>query len=229
MDNSLTHTQLIEKINAFLEKYQSDLSYCHGFDHVRRVAKLAVKIGTQEGADCQIVEIAALLHDIGVVPLGWSRHASGRDNGNFQKFLGTYVLPTTNHEHWGPPHEEVGALIADRLLESLNYPGTQRHQVTQIIREHPMENKPTTLESRIVYDADKLEALGATWIARAFQRTSAFDRQLGIESVPERYLNEKESILGVFHTETAKKMAVGRYWFLVSFNQQFQRELRMET
>ena len=84
MDNLLTHAQLIEKINAFLEKNQSDLSYCHGSDHVRRVAKLAVKLGAPEGADCQIIEIAALLHDIGCVPLAWSRHALGKDEYDFQ-------------------------------------------------------------------------------------------------------------------------------------------------
>jgi HD superfamily phosphodiesterase len=84
MDNLLTHAQRIEKINAFLDQYQSDLSYCHGFDHVRRVAKLAVKLGALEGADCQIIEIAALLHDIGCVPLAWSRHALGKDEYDFQ-------------------------------------------------------------------------------------------------------------------------------------------------
>ena len=61
MEKESAHAQLIEKIEAFLERYQSDLSYCHGVDHVRRVAKLAVKIGTIEKADCQIIEVAALL------------------------------------------------------------------------------------------------------------------------------------------------------------------------
>jgi uncharacterized protein len=219
----MEHNGLIEKINAFLEKYQSDLSYMHGVDHVQRVAKLGVMIGAQESADCHIIEIAALLHDIGYVPQAWGRYALERDENDFQEFLGLYVLPT-------PDHAEMGALIAERFLENLGYPNPQRQHVKQIISEHNKGTKQTTLESRIVNDADKLETLGATWIARAFQRTSAFDKHLGIESMPERFLNRHEKILpDTFHTGTAKSMASERHKFLVSFNKQFQREMNLET
>ena len=202
MDNLSSHTQIIEKINAFLDKYHSDLSYCHGADHVRRVAKLAVKIGKIEKADCQIIEIAALLHDIGVIPLGWSKHMLGKDENDLQEFLGLYVLTSTDHG-------EIGALIAERFLGYLGYSNPKRQHVKQIISEHSKWKEQTTLESRIVNDADRLELLGATWIARAFQRTSAFDRRLGIESVPERFLGGKEKLLpDDFHTGIAKKMGI---------------------
>jgi uncharacterized protein len=221
MDN-LEHAQLIGKINVFIERYQSDLSYCHGVDHVRRVAKLAVKIGMQERADCQIIEIAALLHDIGTVPLGWSRHALGKDENDFQEFLGLYVFPTIEHG-------DLGALIADRFLERVGYSNLQRQYMKQIIGEHDKRTGQTTVESQVVNDADKLEMLGATWIARAFQRTSAFDRRQGIESVPTLYLDRKKSFLSTFHTETAKKMTTERYQFLILFREQFHRELCLET
>lgn len=221
MEKESAHAKLIEKIDAFLERYQSDLSYCHGVDHVRRVAKLAVKIGTIEKADCQIIEVAALLHDIGMIPLGWSKHALGRDENDFQEFLGLYALPSADHG-------EIGALIAERFLEHLGYSNPKRRHVKQIISEHTT-NKQTTVESRVVNDADKLEILGATWVARAFQRTNAFDRHIGIESIPQKYLKGKERLLDSFHTETANRMAVQRYRFLESFNEQFQRELCLET
>jgi len=218
----MEYSQLIERIDTFLETYQADLSYCHGADHTRRVAKLGVKIGTQEGADCQIIEVAALLHDIGNVPLGWSKLALGRDENDFIDFLGLYFFPSTDHG-------ELGGLIAERFLERLGYPDTQTQHVKLIISEHTKGTEQTTLESRIVSDADKLELLGATWIARAFQRTSAFDRRLGIESVPERFLSGKDTLPNALHTEMAKKMAAERYRFLVSFIEQFQRELNLET
>ena len=218
----MEHAQLIEKIDLFLKTYQADLSYCHGSDHVKRVAKLGMKIGAEEGADCQIIEIAALLHDIGNVPLGWSKLALGRDENDFIDFLALYVLPSTDHG-------ELGSLIAGRFLECLSYPKAQTQHVKQIISEHTKGTEQTTLESRIVSDADKLELLGATWIARAFQRASAFDRLLGIESVPERFLSDKDTLPNAFHTETAKTMAAERYRFLVSFGEQFQRELHLET
>jgi len=221
MENLLTHAQIIEKINAFLDRYQSDLSYCHGADHSRRVAKLAVKIGMRESADCQIIEIAALLHDIGVVPLGWSRHALGRDEHDFQEFLGLYALPSADHG-------EVGALIAERFLEQIGYPETKTKQVALIINEHNTHNQ-TTLESMVVNDADKLEALGATWVARAFQRTNAFDRHISIESIPKKYLEGRGPILDSFHTETVKEIALQRYRFLTAFIEQFQREMNFEA
>ncbi|UCB42989.1 MAG: HD domain-containing protein [Dehalococcoidales bacterium] len=218
----MEYSQLIERINAFLETYQADLSYCHGADHARRVARLAMKIGAVENADCQLIEIAALLHDIGNVPLGWSKLALGKDENDFIDFLELYVLPSTDHG-------ELGALIAERFLERLSWPDAQTQHVKQIISEHTKGAEQTTLESRIVSDADKLELLGATWIARAFQRTSAFDRRLGIESVPERFLSGKEILPNALHTETAKKMGTERYRFLVSFSEQFQHELNLET
>lgn len=218
----MEHPQLLERINTFLEAYQADLSYCHGADHARRVAKLAMKIGAQEGVDCQLIEIAALLHDTGNVPLGWSKLALGRDENDFIDFLKLYLLPSTDHG-------ELGALIAERFLKHVGYPDSQTQHVKQIISEHTKGIEQTTLESRIVSDADKLELLGATWIARAFQRTSAFDRRHGIESVPERFLCDKDRLPNALHTETAKKMATERYKFLVSFIEQFQRELNLET
>jgi len=221
MENSLNHNQIIEKINALLDRYHSDLSYCHGADHCRRVAKLAVKIGEREGADCQIIEVAALLHDIGVVPLAWGRHASGRDDNDFQEFLGLYALPSADHG-------EVGALIAERFLRQNGYPEGKIKQVTLIIKEHNTHNQ-TTLESRVVNDADKLEALGATWVARAFQRTNAFDRRISIESIPEKYLIGRKAFLENIHIEAVKEIAEQRYRFLESFIEQFQRELRLET
>lgn len=221
MKNSLSHSQLLENINTFLDKYHSDLSYCHGADHVRRVAKLAVKIGNVEKVDLELVEVAALLHDIGVVPLAWGRHASGKDDNEFQEFLGTYTLPSYDHA-------EVGALIAERFLKQYSYPKVKTKQVAQIIREHNTRNQ-TSPESRIVNDADKLEAIGATWVARAFQRTSAFDRKTSIEVIPTKYLEGRKPIFDSFHTETGKKMAIQRFEFLTSFINQFQRELNLET
>lgn len=224
MANSLSHTQLIEKVNAFIDKYQSDLSYAHGTDHVRRVARLAVKIGTMEKADCQVIEVAALLHDIGMVPLGWAKRVLEKDETDFQDFLGVYVISSTNHA-------EIGAHIAQIFLKQIGYPDSKAHHVCQIIGEHNTYGvKRSSPESEIVADADRLESLGATWIARAFQRTSAFDKRIGIESIPVKYLEERRHWnIDVFYSPTAKQMAVRRQQFLVSFMEQFQRELELET
>ncbi|MBN2238219.1 MAG: HD domain-containing protein [Dehalococcoidales bacterium] len=215
------HEQLIGKINAFLDTYQSDHSYCHGADHVHRVTKLAVMIGEIEKLDCQIIEVASLLHDCGMIPLAWGRHASGEDTYDFQNFLGRYALPSADHG-------EVGELIAGRFLRENGYPEEKLKLVTQIIREHNKGNQ-TTPESQVVNDADKLEAIGATWIARAFQRTNAFDRTVSIESVPANYLENRRGIVDSFHTETARKMGEKRFEFMTAFIEQFRKEMDLEA
>ncbi|MFC1900803.1 HD domain-containing protein [Chloroflexota bacterium] len=221
MGSSLTHTKLVRKVNTFLEKYQSDMNYCHGYDHVRRVARLAVKIGTIEKADCQIIEIAALLHDIGLVSLAWARQALGKDENDYQDFITQYLLDSNDHGR-------IGAGIARRFLEQTGYHEDRIKQITLIISEHPTITQ-TTAESRAVADADKLDALGATWVARAFQRTNAFDRSIGIESIPQKYFKGKERFLDHFYSESAKEMALQRYRFLTDFNEQFQKEMNLEA
>jgi HD superfamily phosphodiesterase len=101
-------------------------------------------------------------------------------------------------------------------------------QVTKIISEHPTI-KQTSPESGIVADADKLDSLGATWVARAFQRTSAFDRTIGIESIPTKYLIGRESYLPHFYSKTAKEIATQRSKFLISFIEQFEREMNLNA
>lgn len=219
--DTLTHAQLVEKINEFLGKYQSDLYYCHGYDHVRRVTRLAVKIGTIEKADLEIIEIAALLHDIGTVSLAWARRALGKDENDYQDFITQYLLDTNDHG-------KIGAGIAQRFLEQTGYPENKIKQVALIINEHPTITQ-TTLESKVVADADKLDSLGATWVARAFQRTNAFDRSVSIESVPQNYLLRRERYLSHFYSESAKEMALQRYRFLAAFIEQFQKEMDLEA
>jgi uncharacterized protein len=221
MDSTLAHSQQVERVDAFLRKYQSDMNYCHGFDHSRRVARLAVKIGTIEKADCEIIEIAALLHDIGQVSLAWARRALGKDESDYQDFITRYLLDTNDHG-------KIGAIIAGRFLEQAGYPEDKIKQVMLIVSEHPSTTQ-TTLESGVVSDADKLDALGATWIARAFQRTNAFDRTLSIESIPEKYIKGKERFLDHFYTRTAREIGLQRYLFLAAFQEQFQKELNLES
>ncbi len=221
MDSTLTHAQVVAKVNAFIEKYQSDMNYCHGFDHSRRVARLAVKIGTIEKADCEVVEIGALLHDIGLVSLAWARRALGKDESDYQDFITQYLLDTNDHG-------KIGAIIARKFLEQNGYPENKIKQVTTIVSEHPTTTQ-TTMESGVVADADKLDALGATWVARAFQRTNAFNRTLRIESIPEKYFKGKERFLDHFYSRSAREMAVQRYRFLNAFNEQFQKELNLEA
>jgi len=112
----------------------------HDFDHILRVLALAERIGAAEGADLEIVRAAALLHDA-----GRSRaEAAGQDHAHFAAAQAREILD-------GAPPDKVEAVVAAILAHRF--------------RSGP---PPASLEGRVLFDADKLDAIGAIGIARAF-------------------------------------------------------------
>jgi len=114
----------------------------HGLDHVMRVVHLCEWIGKEENADMEILLPAALFHDVA--------RQKERENGI--------------------PHEEAGALMAERYLRSIQYDEERILKITQAIRTHRYRStaKPKTREAQILSDADKLDAMGAVGIARTY-------------------------------------------------------------
>lgn len=113
----------------------------HGFDHIYRVFRLTGYIAKKEGADENICGTAALLHDI-------------RPAGN--KFVND--------------HEKYAVEEAIKILTGLDWPEETIQSVVHCIRSHRWRNPqetPQTLEARVLFDADKLDAIGAMGVARA--------------------------------------------------------------
>ncbi len=119
--------------------YPADADSAHDFDHVLRVVHLADRIAQAEGADRDIVHAAALLHDIGL------------DEGR-------------------AGHETSAANRAQEILSAQGYDETFCNAVAHAIESHRFRSGPTpqTLEAQVLFDADKLDAIGAIGIARAF-------------------------------------------------------------
>lgn len=117
---------------------------CHGPDHLLRVYKTALHIGKLMGADLVILSAAALLHDIG-------RLDEIRSQG-------------------GVCHAAKGAEMAREILVSHGFDAEQIERIAHCIATHRYrtDNKPATLEARILYDSDKLDSIGAIGIGRAF-------------------------------------------------------------
>ena len=117
----------------------------HGWDHTVRVAALCVRIGRSEGADPSVLSAAAMLHDIG---------------RRFQDEARGAVC-----------HAEKSAELAGSILDGLNgFSPAWRENVLHCIRTHRFrgENAPETVEARVLFDADKLDAIGAVGVARAY-------------------------------------------------------------
>jgi uncharacterized protein len=124
--------------------WYADADPVHGFDHVLRVYRLAERLARLEGADAQIVLAAVLLHD-----------AQGSSAGQAAARL--------NHQH-------ASAEFAGQILQAEGWPEGRIAAVQHCIRAHRFRDEreqPATLEAQVLFDADKLDAIGAIGVARA--------------------------------------------------------------
>ena len=120
----------------------------HGFDHVLRVYRLAARLARLEGADPEIVLAAVLLHD------AQANLAPGVEQDP--------KLRSNHHLH--------SAELAGRILEEEGWPEERISAVQHCIQAHryrELSHSPQTAEARVVFDADKLDAIGAVGAARA--------------------------------------------------------------
>lgn len=134
----------IEAIRALSKNHFSGAKYSHDWEHTLRVYKLCMHIGRSEGADLEVLAIAAYLHDIG--------------RAHQDRLKGTIC------------HAEKGAQIARGMLENCPIPEAKKENIIHCIQSHRFRNShhPQTLEARVLFDADKLDAIGAVGIARAY-------------------------------------------------------------
>ena len=187
----------------------------HDFDHVLRVLRLAERIGEAEGANMAIVRAAALLHDVGRAEAGGGDHAA------------------------------ASAARARELL--IGHPYEQVEAVAQAISAHRFRTgpEPQTLEAQVLFDADKLDAIGAVGVARVFARGGASGQRLWAarEDISlERWLAEGDDLSqhtpvheyvvklvrlkDQLYTTAGRAIAEDRHNFLVAFFERFDAEVR---
>ena len=116
----------------------------HDWEHTLRVAGLCRLIGRKENADMAVLLVAAYLHDIG-------RSQQDISSGKVC-------------------HAEMGARLSAPLVAELPLSPARRENILHCIRTHRFRGQdvPQTLEAKALFDADKLDAIGAVGVARAF-------------------------------------------------------------
>jgi uncharacterized protein len=134
--------ELQEYVRLARQLYQTGSS--HDFSHIERVFKLALMIGEHEQADLKILGIAALFHDL-------ARAAEAISGGEIC-------------------HAVAGAKMAAEILAGLNEDPIQITAICDCIATHRFrdDNLPQSIEAKCLYDADKLDSLGAIGVARAY-------------------------------------------------------------
>jgi uncharacterized protein len=135
------------KLETIKEIVKKELNECsaHGFDHVMRVYNLALRLAEGEDVDLDVIKAASMLHDIG------GKNEMADRTGKTD-------------------HALESAKMAEPILRKLGYKEEKIKHILDCIVTHRYrtENKPITVEAKIVFDADKLESVGAIGIARAF-------------------------------------------------------------
>lgn len=211
----MTQQDILQKTVAYIKQEFSDDSSGHDWWHIYRVWKNAATICEQEKADMFIVQLAALLHDL--------------DDWKFSE------------------SEDETPLRARAWLESCHVDIPSAEAVCEIIKHISykgagVENKMESLEGLIVQDADRLDAIGAIGIGRAFAYGGYKNRQMYDPNSPpqmhagfEEYKKSKSATINHFYekllllkdlmnTPTAKKIAEQRHAVMVKFLDQFMNE-----
>jgi uncharacterized protein len=206
------HKEIIDRAAAYVREKFENEYSGHDWFHTLRVFKTATRIAEAEGADVETVQLAALLHDVDDRKLSPETY---EDKANAREFL------SENNVDAG----KIEGIC--RIIGEISF----------------AENcVPSTLEGKCVQDADRLDAIGAIGIARAFAYGGNHNRLMyhpdvkpNLNMSKEEYVNSKSTTVNHFYeklfkltdmmnTETAKSIAREREEYMRGFVDEFLNE-----
>lgn len=165
MSTDIKHKKIIEIVKDELT------CSAHSLDHVFRVYNLCLLLAKyEENVDLEILIPSAFLHDIARVK--------------------------ENEDKTGEvDHAVLGGEMAENILRNLAYEDEKVEKIKHCIITHRFRtgNEPKTIEAKILFDADKLDAIGATGIARSFMLAGQFGQRLVVDESLNDYLNDNTS------------------------------------
>jgi len=206
----------LERVHFEVKRIFQSLEGSHDYEHIMRVYKLSKHLCKCEGGEIEIVQLTALLHDI-------SDH---KINGG---------------------HLNQNACKAEEVMKSCAVPNKLIDQVTKLVdlisfKGAGMPDPDGPLNYKIVQDADRLDAIGAIGIARAFAYGGSKARPLYIPTIKpvahdsfESYVTSKSHTINHFyekllliydrlHTTEAKRIGKERHDYMLQFLSQFKKE-----
>ncbi len=205
---------MIDALQKRVEPFFENSRGSHDWDHTLRVLRLCEHIGAREGGDMTVLRMAALLHDIG-------RAAQDASHGAIC-------------------HAQKGACMAESWISESPLSNQRKHNILHCIRSHRFrgEHRPQTLEAKILFDADKLDSIGAVGVARAYLFAGEVGAQLHSPEVvadsSEEYSRQDTGyrefrvklcrVRDRMLTDTGRAMAAARHEFMSAFFRQFLEE-----
>ncbi len=214
----MSDSEIIQRTVSFVKNTLKDAEGGHDWFHIERVYNIAELISKEEEVDSLVVKLAALLHDI----------ADPKFHGG---------------------NEEIGPNTARDFLESEKLEQPIVQHVVNIIKHMSFKNsldknsdRFSSKELQVVQDADRLDAIGAIGVARAFNYGGFKNRPLYDPDIPpkldmskEEYKKSKGHTINHFYekllllkdgmnTETGKRIAMERHQYMLDFLDQFYQE-----
>lgn len=214
----MTDPEIVEQTISFVKETLAGAEGGHDWFHIQRVFKNTILIAKDEKVDVLVVSLGALLHDIADAKF---------HNGD----------------------ETVGPTLAKEFLKSLNIHHSTIDHVIKIIQHISFKNsldtkgeKFSSKELQVVQDADRLDAIGAIGIARAFNYGGFKNRALynpeitpNLKMTKEEYKRSDSPTINHFYekllllkdqmnTATGKKIAEKRHQFMLNYLEQFYGE-----
>jgi uncharacterized protein len=213
----MNQQKIINKVKVYLKTRFKDEGTGHDWWHIERVLNNAVAIAEKErGADLFVVQLGALFHDI----------------ADFKFHRG---------------NDKLGGEVAAKLMKSMGVSRSVAAAVVHIVDNVSFKGKSAksnmkSIEGKIVQDADRLDALGAIGIARAFAYGGYKQRPIynpegkvkdyktfgqykkGADSTIHHFYEKLLYLKAFMNTKMGKKMAIKRHKFLESYLQEFYAE-----
>lgn len=215
----MSDAEIVEKTISFIKETLKGAEGGHDWFHTQRVFKNTLLIAKDEKVDVLVVSLGALLHDVADAKFY---------NGD----------------------EEVGPKKAREFLNSLKVPKKTIPKVVEIVRHSSFKDslgnskkkKTRSRELMVVQDADRLDAMGAIGIARAFNYGGFKNRPLYNPDIPPKlnmskaeYKKSNGPTINHFYekllllkdgmqTDAGKRLAEERHQFMLDFLEQFYRE-----
>ena len=213
---------LLDQTITFAKSKLASFDGGHDWLHTERVLKMAQHIQQQEGVgDPEVIELAAVLHDIADTKFHDGAETDGGD-------MAYDFLVSKGLDNWRAGH------IRD-IINNISF------------RKRMEQEAINTIEFQIVQDADRLDAMGAIGIARAFnyggyKNRALYDPAVPLQAIP---LKEKQTpgeekgspaptlnhfyeklflLKDMMNTATGRELALERHRYMVEFVKRFEQE-----
>lgn len=212
--------ETIDKTVAFVKEQLAHAEGGHDWFHIERVWKLANAIAKTEDCNTEVVALSALLHDIADPKF---------HNGD----------------------EELALRVSKDFLEEINVDSETIEKILYVIKNISFKNRgeapsEPSIELQIVQDADRLDAIGAIGVARAFnfggfKGNKMYDPELkpNLNMSKEEYKKSDGTTINHFYekllllkdlmnTKEGQRLAEQRHNFMLAFLEQFYKEWNAE-